>query len=220
MAARCSAPYLHFLVNLTHSLLASAGGVSLSPSHASHGCTAEKRSTTSSLSPGMSSSKAASSARERSRVRREAAARSGLPLAACTSSVAVDMATFIVISLMFGSGLSEIVLRSAASSGGRNTASKRSSVSRVTNQPRAPELLEMRARSTLTASSGIGSPSAHDSARSVASWVPSSCASSNDACLAAASASAPTSTGASFGAAAAAPVAAAASPPAAAAAAP
>ena len=57
----------------------------------------------------------------RSRVRREAAARSSSPLATCTSSVAVDMATFMVSSFRLGSGESSMALSSSGSSGGLKT---------------------------------------------------------------------------------------------------
>lgn len=50
------------------------------------------------------------------------------------------------MSLMFGSGLSLSAMRKDSSMGGVKTGSKSGLVRRVTNQPRAPEVVDIRAR--------------------------------------------------------------------------
>eukprot|EP00964_Phaeocystis_antarctica_P066717 scaffold40378_cov62-Phaeocystis_antarctica.AAC.1 len=106
----------------------------------------------------MRGSSALSSTLLRSRVRREAAASFSFPSATCTSSAAMDVATFIVSSRLF-SGAAPMVVRSCGSSGSLNTAS-----------PRAPHVGEARERSITTASNGISSPLEQLVARRSASW--------------------------------------------------
>ena len=125
-------PLTHAVARRVRTFRHSATNGSSVDAAASPGCVAVWSASTSARRAGSLSYRASSSARLRSRVIFEAAAssyaeggwrvseagvvptfcasmredreRTSLPLAACTSSVAVDMARFIVISLLFGSG--------------------------------------------------------------------------------------------------------------------
>mmetsp|Transcript_7891 Transcript_7891/g.22129 ORF Transcript_7891/g.22129 Transcript_7891/m.22129 type:complete len:209 (+) Transcript_7891:526-1152(+) len=82
---------------------------------------------------------------------RLAAASSWLPTFSCASAIAEGIATFMTISRALVSGLASRACSRASSSGGRNSGSNAGSVRSVTNQPRAPCVVETRARSSSAA---------------------------------------------------------------------
>mmetsp|Transcript_18066 Transcript_18066/g.51525 ORF Transcript_18066/g.51525 Transcript_18066/m.51525 type:complete len:249 (-) Transcript_18066:34-780(-) len=101
----------------------------------------------------MSLSKSAvHKAADRNDVARDAAARSRCPSRSCATAVAALMATFITHNRKFGSGRAAMGSNKASSIGGTNSCARSSSVSRDTNQPRAPDVVDTKSWSSSLAS--------------------------------------------------------------------
>ena len=114
------------------------------PSQSRGGAAASYKARSASARPAIMSlsNSAVHKAALREDVARDAAARSRCPSRSCWIAVAALMATFITHNLKLGSGRAAMGCNNASSIGGSKSCARSSSVSRETNQPRAPDVVD------------------------------------------------------------------------------
>mmetsp|Transcript_5447 Transcript_5447/g.19295 ORF Transcript_5447/g.19295 Transcript_5447/m.19295 type:complete len:244 (-) Transcript_5447:21-752(-) len=177
IALRCVASYPHRSKNATQS----ASTPVLPSSSSASKAAVLRRSRRAGRRVGVNwrSINASTTATERSLVNVDADAMSESPLRACATAMAVDIATFMVIKRTFTSACFSNGSRSAGDSAFEKRGAYTGSVSRSTNQPRAPLVVARRASRSSAVFEGKGVPFRSWRRKASSKVSPTSCASSN-----------------------------------------